>query len=585
MSSFFSRRSFFALTAVVFLLLMGCQQQPKIANNSVFVSQQGVKVEAIFPEHVGILLSFGTEDVGQQEKLAKLAQLFPEDGFANLMNVFAQDFNNEFAAAEISLEKDVMPLMGEHPRMMVAFPNSVGVAGSDVVGAVAITDEAATDLVLKKLTKEGYETAAQAGTTIYTKNGFSLVRYQDVVLIASRPRLIQEGLLRLEKGEPGLLNNESYQKGIAKVSGSLGFVFSDTQYFLGSMAQQGSESQQDETQSEASQQIPTSKLLTALDGEIYALYAEDHGLRIKGNAYTDEERLQEVGASFSELNLHEAYLYKQIPGDGMAYYVELYNPRKAFEMSWGTYENMENFKQMFAQARTFFTLQGVDVEKDVLTFLDRGMAFSLRKVGGLIPEVGIYIDASSHPEGARKVMEKLHGTLEALFLQASATPEAAPLLKLFTHEKTGDGTYRWSVDFNKLADKDKQQIPAFLVSTLPEFTFGVDAKNVAFMRLGVAGEGSESVKTFADNEDLKQAQSFIDGFDKGFFYVNPQEFMGYFDDLVAFAQSVGTSNTAEQMKEYEDFKQYILPVKSIIFSSGQPSGTETAVQAFVYIGE
>ncbi len=559
MSSCIARRSFFVLTAIFLLSFTGCGEKLAVSGNSAFTSDKGVKVETLLPEQVSILLSLGTKEVEQQNKFAKLIQAFPQDSFKNTLTT------------QIAHLEDILPLIGEHPRAMVAFTGGVDTPTPDVIAIVAITDETATDTALEKLTQEGYIKNSTNGAIIYSKEDFSLVRYQDLVILATKKTLIEEALKRSQEKTASLLQNQNYQKGIAKVNGSFGFLFSDTQYFLDSIPKVTTELQQ----------VSSSKLMAALEGEIYGFYAEDQGLRIKGSTYADEKKLQETKASFNELNLHEAYLYKQIPGDGMAYYLELYNPRNTFETAFERYENTPNSKQTFAQIRSFFTLQGIDVEKDLLTFLDRGMAFSIRKVGGIIPEIGLYIDASSNPTGAKKVMEKMQSTLETLFQQVSTAPEAAPLLKLLTHEKTPDANYKWSIDLNKLSAEDKQKLPPLFINTIPSLTFGTTPKDVAFIKLGI--EGDTTIKTFADNEDLKQAQSFIDGFDKGFFYINPQAFMSYFDDLVAFAQSFGTGNSTAQTQEYEHFKQYILPVKSIIFSSAQPSTAEAAIESFIYI--
>lgn len=556
-----------------FAVLTGCQSVVDTDAPSALVSAEGVKAESFLPDDTFMVTKVGADSAEQRENLEALAANFPQEAWNLAVAEIIQDFNDEVASAGMTFEGDVLPAIGDSPRGLVGFFGQISETEEpEIIAVVSIADPEAVVQWMEDAAEEGSgQKQSYKEYAIYSgPEGDSYVTlYKDVLVAGSRVELVREALDRADGNGASLLNNENYQRGMNAVSDGFAFFYIDPGFSADLVKSEMSEEEQ-----EQSRQLLG--VLEAMEGEVFAFIAEEDGIRIDGAVYGDAEKWEKIH-EIGNFNVEPAYLYNQLPGDGLIMYAEGSNLKKGVNALREIYGSMEGFEQGIAQFELGLQSAGLSLEDDVLSFMDRGYAFALYDTGGVVPGMGIFVDASSNPEAAEKVMGKMAEGLQGLVTMATA--EIPGILNF----NADDGEYSVAVDVAALPEEELAQVPPQLLNEDMALYFGVSDDDLAYIAL-YPGFDSGDFATIADSENFSDGLDRISGYDRGVTFMDMTTLMNYVDKAVAFGVEL-EGGSMDDLGEYLLARSYLEPVKSLIMSAGEAGDSSVDLQGFVTIGE
>jgi len=560
----------FALVAV--FVISGCQQKSDMNQPSVFISPEGVKAEVFVDPSAFMMFKFGTSDATQRQNLDNLGSYFPGDGFDMLMKEVTSEFDEDFAEHGVTFEEDLLPAVGENFQLMVSFSGAVSETEDPALTAVlSVADPAAFENWLTKAVGDGngaVQNYKSHKIYINPDKGTHVVFYKDVIVATNRMSEMRNALERAEGSVDSLLQNASYQKGLAQMPDAIGLFYIDPSVIYEQM--QNNSLQTEEMKEQLGEMAD---ILKAIDGEIFAFTAEPDGIRMHGLVYGDPEKWEAL-QGFLALDMDPIYLYEQVPGEGTMLYSESFNAKENLNTTFAMYKNMPEFDEMMQVLDDALAEVDLDFKDDILSFMDRGLAYSLRDTGSIIPSIGFYVDARSNREGAEKVMNVI---FESIVDALSSDPELESFISHKKFSTKGGDSSSLVLDISSAPDVD--DIPKDLLQLKPAFNYGVNADGLAFFEIVVKDDGGAPL---AQNSSFKRSLDNLKGYEYGVAYLDVEQFMTYVNRVVDFAMGL-EGGSADDLVEYEIFKSYVSPVKSIIFASKKPEVGQVQMQGFIEI--
>jgi hypothetical protein len=243
------------------------------------------------------------------------------------------------------------------------------------------------------------------------------------------------------------------------------------------------------------------------------------------------------------------------------------------------YGEMDELSEVVAMFEGVLAANDIDMEKDLLVFMVKGYAFGLYAGEGIIPQMGVFIDAISSPDGAKKVMGKVFEGIEGFIDEMREELEG-----IVVHAKADCGTgecYALTFAFDNLPDDAKVDMPEEFIGEVVEFGYGLNSDNLAYFAL-YPDFGNGGFETMDNNERFNGDRKYIAGFDQQVTYFDVEKTVEYVDRWVQFAIKVDGGEPGE-MEEYEMVKQYLKPVKSLILGSKEAEGGIVEMQGFLKI--
>jgi hypothetical protein len=237
------------------------------------------------------------------------------------------------------------------------------------------------------------------------------------------------------------------------------------------------------------------------------------------------------------------------------------------------------------------------VQKDLYVFMDKGFAFLIRDNGSVVPTAAFVLDASSNPLSAKNVLGKIFNVLE----RARQSGDAA-FAKITTHEKKENVgvDYSMKVDMEALIGTQEEESVFKDVAGAPvslQLDYGLDGDDIFYIGLNyftgagahVADEkvvGSQvtqgSGANLESDKEFKKMQEFISGYNNGVTYFVTAPVLNYADRIVESNAKKGTLS-AEDKLLYDNVRQYIVPVKSLIFGNAKATAGSVDTQGFLRI--
>lgn len=542
-------------------LFAGCQT---FDGESQMVTKDGVKVEKLLANDSFMVMKLGVDSQSQYDALKALGKKFPQDPNVLLVDALKSAINE--GSADVSYEDDVLPVIGEMPRLMFGFRMIDPNEDPQVLAVIEVADKDKAGVLLEKLiandtgSKEQYK-----NYTIYDSkdDDMYVAFYKDVLVMAPEKEVVTMALdLADSNGKDTLLNNADYQKGISTLKENSGFFFMNPSYVVSELS---------DVEKEEMENVESMKdYIEVIEGEMFAFSAEEDGIRLTMNVFGDEEKMKEMGFPMGDEML-PAYLYNQLPGDDLMLYAESSNLKVSLEMVEKMNNNIDEFKDVLKQIKAAIVLAGIDYDEELLPLLDKGYAISLYNSGNMIPEFGLFVDVSSNVDSAKKILALVDNGLKMMTKQIP--PELEGVL---TFESTSNGNNKMVIDVNKMPEEEKVGMPADIAMLQTEFNYGLK-DNVLYMALYKdLTKGGFGV--VSDNAEFKQAMSHIPGYDKGITFVDVTMVMKYVEGMVTEYTSA-----ADDISDYEMFKQYMVPVKSMIMSANDFENGMVTGEAFVRI--
>ena len=587
----FLKRSYLLGTVFVLcatILLSGCQQTPPQNYISALTSKKGVQLERFLPNETIFFLRAGINNETEKNNLTRLLQYFPQEDLQNFSGFIESSFNEYFNNENLNFTKDIMPALGSDAQLVASIvdisPKQVDVMQIIDTSILVFIPLAETENFAKVLetglTKDGFKKTTYAGIPLYEKNEpvTYVALYQDVLMVSNIELGIKAALDRISQNQTSLLQNKNYQKAVSTMNSGIGFVYVDTPVFTKKIMKINT-NMNTQTESSSQQNAAPKIYSNIIDTEALKISAENDGIRISGTAYINEQKAKEWSIDPQQLPSSPAYLYKKILAEKVLYYLEGYNLKKIAALNWPIYEQIEGFQDGIQTIKFILAFQGIDVEKDILSFMDKGFALTIRGGFWVIPGIDIYVDAESNPESAKKVIEKLHSSITTFLQNAANSTDETQLSDFLVNEKISDYNYRLRIDFSKIPPEQRALAPEEIINNGLQINYGINKDNLLYIN----SIPSTSTKTIADDETFKKSLQNLTK-TNGIGYINPGQITEYLGIIQTEMEKEG-SLTAERKTIFEKVIAYISPFKSIIFSSGEVQGAEITMEGFIHIAK
>jgi len=563
----------FGLTLTVLLLsflLIGCQNAAP-DHSSAMVSAKGVKLESFMPSDSLALVALGTDDAQQKEMLGKLWSNFPQDQAKQFIDSLFTELNKSLQEQGYSFEKDVWPIIANDQRMMLSvsgemtkekMPNLI------VAIPLSAVDKAQT-LLDNEATKGTYEKQTYKDATIYVQKGSNtfITMQNDVLLLSNSMATLQQSLDN-QNGN-NLLANAEYEKNVQGIPKNVMFFYMDVQQYLKKAIALAQESGATQVQ------IDDETMNKFFNSESGVAIAEADGIRLKGNIFSNSKD------NFLKDVYKGGDLSAKVPGKNVALFASGNSMISIINLEATLYKNMEGFSDVGKNIRSFFSMQGLDVDTDIVPFMDKSYAFVIGKSNGLMPWAGLYMDVSSQPAGAKKFMSFVFRGLDSFVTQGKEDSGLANVIEHKKLESTDGG--EWYQLLAKLDQvPDFQKAPGNEVIDEPmSLKYGVNKENMASMVLA-----PDSVLNSTDHLDkdqlFQQMKGKLSGIDGGVTYLNVSLVNDYLHQLVDFGAKNGNTSQ-DDVDEFNMVMGYVQPVKAMIFSAKLVSDMQVQSEGFILI--
>ncbi len=581
-----------AAMGILFVLsLSGCQQS--VMTIPRFMSEKGVNVEAFLPAESLLVAKFGSRDADQLDALKILNGYFPNDPLGAIVTEFNQGFKNGTNLTELGLnyEQDVLPILNNKSQFFMAMssrqevlpPGTLETASSPKVSfslAMTIADEAKFDALLdtqiKKnlLKKEDYNGQSIYSQVTQTGGEAYLSKYMDTVFLTSNLELLKTGLNNVKANTNLLGENKAYARAMAAYKPNLAVAYVNLAESLGLF--KGSDAKSGEE---------VAKMLSGTDAaniesEMLILTAEKDGIRmtsrVLGKNGVDLTKSPQAASV-------QAYLLKKIPAVSPIFYFEGTLLKSYYENLMKTLGSDTEAADGVNQMKEFLKAQGLDLEKDILTYMDKGVALLLEDTGTPIPGIGIYLDATSNLEGATKTVQALNKGFEALLAEASA--QSPEILMLLSKEEVKTGKlWKFKLNLDGILAAAPSALSKKLSGQKVELYYGLLDDGVMTISLKADLDkvygGAQVVEK---STEFGQAMNYVGSESRGLAYLSPEQMIRLVDTY--FALIADTTGQAPAIPGYDTAKRYLEPLKSLIVSGGAIKSDEVDAGFFLHIAQ
>ena len=252
---------------------------------------------------------------------------------------------------------------------------------------------------------------------------------------------------------------------------------------------------------------------------------------------------------------YDVGFYKQFPNEDVYYFTENFNLKEIIKLTvkgftqqslniptWGDEENEkinppteeEINKKIQESYLQFETETGLNIEKDIYSWMDKELGVSMQNSNTVIPSINILINAASNPEGAKKVIGKINESITANIKSLIDLSGGAYIT--YAERKNGTGIYyEMKIDLlEMLAGRDekinnyKTLLEGFIQPLI--ISFGITEDNIFFISTTPKitekiGEGLQK------NEDFASILKQIELGNAGMVYVSIKNILQYMDKI------------------------------------------------------
>jgi hypothetical protein len=321
--------------------------------------------------------------------------------------------------------------------------------------------------------------------------------------------------------------------------------------------------------------------IQSIESELILASAEKDGIRLTATVLGREG--QDLTKTAGEIS--KSYLVSQIPARYPVIYSEAYNLKQAYEMFIKTAQSDPEMASGIKEMETFLTEQGLDLEKDIMSFLGKGYAFVVEDTDSVIPALGLYVDVSGNEQGALKVAGKINEAVDKVWGQAKEeSPELA--FVLFKDEVVKGRLWKFKLNVDTLLTGAPAEVIKKLSGQKLEFYYGVLPQKVMVFALKPDLEkvyGQSPV--VSESDEFKKARSYLNGADRGVTYLAPSQVFVYLDRVIKLAQEANGGQMPADLQEYQTVRSYVWPIKSFMAASKVVEKDKVVAEAFLHIGQ
>ncbi|MFA6528098.1 MAG: DUF3352 domain-containing protein [Candidatus Gracilibacteria bacterium] len=497
------------LVAVLAFAFSGCGGSNFEALNS---SDSGILIEKLLPKDSSFVVSITTRDADQRASFDEFIKNFPEgDGLIEKMQ-------GGFADLGMDYETDVKPILGENGfRLVMAY------SGTDTYAVMTVADEVKAQEWLDSMVARGEGTKTQlSDIDVYVTaaadgsggESYTALLSDLLIVTGTSSALVNANGQLLSDDSESLLSNEDYMASVDKLEDAY------TGYFYvnkNALEQMTSLSNMPSVLGMGS---------SLVSSQIFSFGFQDNAIEFYGYENGDKTKIDDLGFGFDEMGGDGMYLAENIPGDNLLFYEETGSFDKAIDLLIENYAgDTQTPEAAKAEISTYVTQYlGMDFEKDLMSFLDKGYVISVNGGGdSVLPGISIVVDVSSNVDAAKEFMDKIDVQLSTV-------------VALMQYDATGAGSAFSQSDLTVME------------SDFREVAF--DLKDLVAQDLGASGDSVASVASedlgtseLAEEEDLGTSE------DSGLVEEGTSEDLGTSE--LAEEEDLGTSEDSVASEEGE----------------------------------
>jgi len=429
--SYLKRLITISLFIVLTFTFTGCGAPDKAELSTSSKSKSGIALEDFLPQDTLMSFSINTQNQSQRENFFKFLSYFPKEDISKLMEQGITEINNELADSGLSYKEDFQPIISNNFIAIIGLSGNLDQDDPDIYLAFTIADLEKANIVLDLIAEDpNVQTGDLWGYKIIddeTEDMF-IALYKDTILVTNIKENRDEAVKRMKDNQESLLSNENYKQTLKSIeTPNLGIGYLNIDQLFTSIQDLESTDKTKET-------TPDENFLNTLLAETFVLIAKEEGLQMSIHVAFNDKKSK---FNLADLPYENPYMYKELPGDKLMMYAEAYSLKKMIELQVDMLLTTESDKKDWEDMKKMFKKTvGLNLEQDVLSWMDRGYAISLQRNGSVMPGISIYIDAKSNPKGAKKVVDLIDTSmLQGLeMMKANATKKDIDFDEVLKHE-------------------------------------------------------------------------------------------------------------------------------------------------------
>lgn len=551
-----------AMFLLPFMLFSGCNL---LESSDPFTSEKATQIgESLLPQDILVLVKIETTNDDEYNNYQKLKDTFLFDQSA-VKKDFITKLETELKPYELNYENDIKPLLGDRTETIIALSGDLANNNPDIYIVQKLENlEKYTEITDKLISKQaitaienGYQASNSTNEDAYfgQKNGY-------FILTNDRDNFVN--VMNLNATE-SLVYSENYVKVRENLPGTfLGLTYVNTDLFIQEIKRMIETNKTNIDQSlYTTLDNPLSNLIMSLGA---SLNLEENGAKFMGYAQGNQKIIDETEFKFNDAPNQNVYLDKILPGKGLYLYLEGFNLKqkiKQFEKNLEA-SNPEGLEVYTEQVSQLKTLIGLDLEKDVLTWLDKSIAISIQETQSFIPGISLAIDVSSNPDGAGKLVDTLDSFISIALLSLQEYAEAIQKEEV----QIGNSKFTKITILPENLPLEIQEEGNFIVPIFANLTlsYGItDNNTMIFTTYSNFSEDFEK-ETIAKNINYKQISQKINKKGQGLLYFSPEIFINHVRTIAEISQKFKSISASDQ-ETIEALSKFFTPLTGLVFTN------------------
>lgn len=357
--------------------------------------------ETLLPQDIMLLFKFSPENKAEYANFLELKNLFSTE---KNRSAFEETLNAQFNQYNLNYAQDLKPIIGTGSETILAIQstNNQDLPNFFIIQKIAKIE--GYEILTKKLLqqkhiialKDGYELKNETNPNLFfgQKNNF-------IILTNSKENLNLSVNLTPQQS---LVYSERYSKTRENLpTNSLGLFYMNTKLFFEDLAQATAQSQ-----SGANLMFTENSLGNMFLSNGTTLHAEKDGIKITGFIEGDQKLIDPL-FKFNHIPNEKTYLDQKLPGLKTYLYFEKFNLKGVYEQFMHNIEKSspDLYAEYLQAQESFEKNSGIKFDQDLLSWMDKGFAFSIKDSGYAVPAFTLAIDASNNTDGATKILNTL----------------------------------------------------------------------------------------------------------------------------------------------------------------------------------
>ncbi len=557
-----------SIFAFTILLFSGCSLSLE-KNKSLSPEDHAQIGEALLPQDILFLVKFETTDENEYQNFQALQDiLIPQE--SKTKADFFSNLEAELISYDLDYNNDIKPLFGERTQTIIAL-------GGDL--EKQIKNQAANAYLIQSIDnlskyKEITDKLLLKEVITPVENGYQFISFsagEDAFFGQKNGYIVLSNNLEEFNRMMGInvINSLVYSEHYAKVRENLPETFLGLTYFnlnlLISSIQEYAKNHPDDFEENllALFQNPIINVVNSLG---VSINAEPEGIKILGYTHGNKQALDEVDLKFNEIPNRASYLNKSLPGKGLYLYAEGFDLREKFrQFEENLATNDPDFFELYEeQKKQIKNIIGLDLEKDILTWLDNSVNLTIQNTDKVLPGITFAADVRSNPEGAGKLLDTLDSFLAIAMLSLQEYSAAINKEEI----EIGQSTFKQITLLPENLPLEIQEKGDLVVSILSDLkiSYGITDNNILIFTTYPDFVEDFENDIVSENIAYKQVKNKIEKKGQGVFYFSPETFLQHLNAILNLTGELALMSPSDR-EGFEIVSNFFKHFEAFIFTT------------------